>query len=199
MQKDINEALLVTSPSIDGLMTTARQPALTRASRQVRAETLAMFYAKSNFVAYINKFDFTPFIKWAQCISPRDSNHASESNVDRKLTAGHHIARVNVHVKLLDRLTCEEDIFRLVRDWTALNNHEAVHVKVHNLLIDPKKGRFAMVRRYDQRELVAQAMTLAERAKRESWQGEDALRAAFRDLVDRTVLGFLFHSDKYDS
>ena len=63
-REDRASELIVPTPFKDELMALATQPALTRVSRRVRAETLQMFYANNTFVAYFENFDFSGLVRW---------------------------------------------------------------------------------------------------------------------------------------
>lgn len=141
--------LIVASPFYDEAMTLAAQPAITRASRQLRSETLKMFYSTCTFVAYIKDFDFLRLIHWAQCITSSTSQ----------------LPKITVHVKLLTRLHCMYELLELVRDWRDLD-HSKLHLKIHNCYCrDPPIREEG----FDQRDTVVKAILTAEdlRAKGE--------------------------------
>jgi hypothetical protein len=114
-----DDALIVTCPRdlIDQAMTMARQPAITRVSRQMRAECLAMFYAKSCFAAYIKDSYFDPLYRWIRCITSNKAQVAFQ--------------KLCVHVFLMDKVWCEYDIYDLMQSWMGLE-HETIMVEVHN-------------------------------------------------------------------
>ena len=81
--------LIVATPACDDLMLLGDQPPLTRTSKQLRTETLGLFYANASFVAYIENFDFTNLVRWAKCITSTSSP-----------------TTVRVEVNLMSRIKC---------------------------------------------------------------------------------------------
>ena len=142
-----DEELIVATPFQDEAMSLATQPAITRVSRQLRLETLKMFYTECIFVAYIDHFDFLRFIHWARCIT-------SGSPPPYEVT---------VHVKLLSRLGCIYDLLELVREWRAIT-HTTLHLRVHNCYAG---GPVLRQPGFDQREIMVQAICAAEKLRQQ--------------------------------
>lgn len=159
-----DDALTVATPFLDEIMILAVQPAITRVSRQVRAESLAMFYAESTFVAYVRDWNFQDLFCWIRCVT---------RNPDPP--------KVNVHVKLLDLVKCEYQLLPLVRAWQDLS-HRSVHLTIHNCF-DGRSRHRLMHPAFDQRVLVTEAIRLAEELKAEEDFGELRLREACSKLV----------------
>lgn len=90
------------------------QPAITRANRQTRAESLAMFYAANTFYAWIDRFNFLPLISWVKCITSNP-----------KLPP----PKVRVELRLMHKMSCYVDLEKFARAWRDLR-HETVHVRV---------------------------------------------------------------------
>lgn len=67
--KERGDVLLVASPTSDDQMQSAVQPAITRASKQTRAESLKMFYANNELRAYVEYLDFRDLVRWARYVS----------------------------------------------------------------------------------------------------------------------------------
>lgn len=174
---DTDNALIVASPAFDEGMTLAMQPAITMLSKQIRAESLAMFYAQSNFVAYIRDFDFSELFQWVRCI-----------------TSAPTAPRVRVHVKLLDWVRCEYQLLRLMRAWRDLK-HETVHIEVHNCFDAPEVWPHLRLANpmsfpippptYDQRKLLVEAVREAEQLKARHDFTELKLREVCANLVGR--------------
>ena len=137
-----DDELIVASPFTDEAMNMATQPAITRVSRQIREETLKMFYANATFVAYIKDFDFTRLIHWARCITSAPSVSPS----------------VVVDVKLLSRIKCVYQLLGLVRNWRNLQ-HETLHLKIHKIYASQRVYRNAG---FDICALVVKAVRIAE-------------------------------------
>jgi len=161
----IETALVVTSPSIDADMTLAEQSPITMASRQTRAESLAMFYAHTKFVAYISDYNFQPLCRWVKSV-----------------TSARSAPTVKVHVKLLDQIKCEYQLLPLMRSWRNLK-HETIHLKIHDF--STRMGGPSAQRRFDQRRLLAEAITTAEELRAKGDIRELKLREVCTLLVLR--------------
>ncbi|KAK5138219.1 hypothetical protein LTR08_004915 [Meristemomyces frigidus] len=162
--RDIETALVIDTPFLDETMTLATQPAITRISKQVRAESLAMFYARTTFVAYLRENDFRKLCQWVRCV-----------------TLASIAPRVTVHVKLLDWVQCEYQLLQLMMMWRGLR-HETVHLKIHNCFIIGPNGRD-----FDQRQLVVETVEMAERLKVQKISSELRLRDECSSLVLRVA------------
>lgn len=143
-----DQELIVATPFEDEAMAFGNQPAITRVSRQLRSETLEMFYTNSNFVACIKDFDFIRFIHWARCTASSTSP----------------VPKITIHVKLLTRLHCAYELLELIRDWRDLD-HTNLHLKIHNCYCGPP-----VVRRpdSDQRRVVVRAIHIGEELRAKS-------------------------------
>ncbi|KXS96168.1 hypothetical protein AC578_2682 [Pseudocercospora eumusae] len=130
--------LVVASPAWDSIMTTGVQPGITRATRQTRAESLSMFYANNVFEAFIERFDFRQLIHFVRCA-----------------TSGPKPPKLDIHVKLLNRMTCFRGLLDLAYAWRKLK-HQSVHITVHSCLFDGSRSRY-------QSEIVSEAFNIAER------------------------------------
>lgn len=154
---------IIATPFRDDLMLFGDQPAITRVSKQIRAETLEMFYATNTFVAYIQDSDFDPLVRWVNCI-----------------TSSATYPRVIVEVKLLNRLTCAYKLLDLVRSWRDVK-HQNIHVRIHNCYRKVTGAVFRHASSY-QRQLVANAFGIAENLRQ---QGETTEKALLADLYDQ--------------
>ncbi|KAF2774434.1 hypothetical protein EJ03DRAFT_6678 [Teratosphaeria nubilosa] len=112
--RSYDNALIVASRCNDVLMVKAVQPAITRVSKQIRAESLGLFYARSTFAAYIEDTNFTALLEWARTIT---------QNADS-------LPAVLVQVCLMDRIACEFSILDLVQGWARLPPlaHEKIYL-----------------------------------------------------------------------
>ncbi|KAK4548343.1 hypothetical protein LTR36_010213 [Oleoguttula mirabilis] len=172
------DALLVVSPFIDDAMTLARQPAITKLSQQIRAESLAMFYDSNKFVAYIRAYDFRELCQWVKCV-----------------TSAPNPSTVRVHVKLMDWVLCEYQLLPLMRAWRDMK-HETVHLEIHNCIERTLSHPFQHVSfqpfrwetpTFDQRELLTEAIVEAEALKARGYFTELSLREACALLVQRVA------------
>jgi hypothetical protein len=150
------DQLIVATPCRDDLMSLGTQPPITRLSKQVRSETLEMFYTNSTFVAYIEEFDFKALIRWAASIS-----------------SGTTPPKVTVQVKLLDRIHCVYDSLDLVRAWRDINHH-TMHLRIHNCYTNQRQIIFRNPN-FDQRALVAKAIEIAEELRQRGSVAESEL------------------------
>ena len=157
------DELIVSTPFRDVAMTLATQPALTRVSRQVRYETLKMFYKNSTFVAYIDDFNFARLAHWAHCV-----------------TSGHSPPQISVDVKLLSRIRYIEKLLNLARRWREIS-HGTLHLRIHNCYA----GRPVLRLAFDQRELVVRTIELAESLREEGDHSEAGLIREFRKRFGR--------------
>ena len=148
-----SNALIVASPSIDKGMTVASQPAIARACRQTRAESLSMFYATSYFEAYIADWDFKDLCRWVRC-----------------LTSSPDMPQVTVHVRLLDRIICEYQLLKAMRLWRDVE-HSTIRVIVHDETRTSPS-------RFDQRRLLSHGLGEAEDIASDGDQSEVRLREA---------------------
>lgn len=156
----VETAMIIASPMIDKGMTLATQPAFTRVCRQLRAESLAMFYVNTTFVAYLVDWDIRDLCDWVHCIG-----------------SGGSLPEVTVHIKLLDGIKCEYQLLKLMRLWRDLE-HNDICLKVHD--ISPKLS----VPRFDQRELFKRAIDDAE----DLWMDGDKDELRLREVCSLAVL-----------
>lgn len=152
--------LVVASPFTDRLVKLATQPAITRVSQQLRAESLQMFYTNHEFVAYIEGFDFSGLIRWIRCITSQNKS-----------------LKVTVHVKLLDQMKCSYDLADLVRAW-RMCDASLVHLEIHNCY-----PRAQPRRSFDQRALVVKAIALAEALRGSVGLLEEDFQAQYKAIV----------------
>ena len=167
------DELIIATPCRDDLMSLGTQPPITKLSKQVRSETLEMFYANSKFVAYIEEFDFKALIRWAASISPSTTVH-----------------KVTVQVKLLDRIRCTYYLLDLVRAWRDINHHN-IHLRIHNCYTSRPRGALWNPN-FDQRALVTKAIEIAEKLRqRGSMTQKDLLDECHKhfEQIDRKHLG----------
>lgn len=165
--------LIVATPFQDDLMSVGTQPALTQASKQIRSETLEMFYSNTNFVAYIQNFNFTQLVRWAKCITSTSSP-----------------PQVTVHVKLQSLIRCAYQLTDLVRGWRDVNS-DTIHLKIHNDCLR-SLGPFYRIPSFDQRELVVRAIRAAEELRKRGDASESELTTVCYETfekVDRGSLG----------
>lgn len=137
-----SDELIIATPFKDDLMSFGTQPAITKLSKKIRSECLAMFYAQSTFVAYIHEWNFKGLIDWVGAVSsvPKHPD-------------------VTIHVKLMDRMQCTYETLDLVRAWRDIDlPHATVTLKIHNCYPHPVER----IQGFDQREVVALAIKAAE-------------------------------------
>ena len=166
------DQLIIATPFRDELMSFGAQPGITRVSKQVRFETLEMFYTNSTFVAYIQDVDFDPLVDWVNSI-----------------TAYGFSPKVRVEVKLLDRIKCAYELLSLVRLWKD-TEHQTIHLRIHNCYTDGT-GTVFRVAGFDQRKLVAEAVNIAERLRKQGETTEEELLIALHrqfENIDRWYL-----------
>lgn len=169
--------LVVASPFLDDLMALGIQPAITRTSKQLRSETLPMFYTNATFVAYIKGFDFSHLVRWAKNITSSPSP-----------------PKILVHVKLLDRISCVYQLRDLVRAWRHLDT-STVHLKIHNSYTPGARLVYRNMT-LDQRALVAKAVNAAETLRATSdWTEAGVFRACF-ELSDAADNRFVYGETK---
>ena len=157
--KHFESELIVASPN-SKLKATAMQPAITRISRQIRSESLKIFYANADFVAYIREFDFSKLIRWVKCHSLVD-------------TAVQGSPKVEVQVKLWDQMKCILDLLPFVQMWNGIE-HGKFHLTVHNCYPFPLARRS-----FDNRGIVVKAVQLAERLAPHETSDRNALQEVY--------------------
>lgn len=164
--------LIVAAPCYDDLMWLGDQPSITRVNRQLRSETLVMFYTINDFIAFVNDFDFTGLVRWAKCITSTPSP-----------------PKVKVHVRLLNDIRCAYQLLDLVRGWRDLEG-ATIHLTIHG-----RRSTVISTERsddFDQRELVVSAIRVAEalRAKGDFTEAE-LVRMCYSTFehTDRNDLG----------
>lgn len=91
-----DEPLVVTTPWLDNLMTAVMVPAISQTSRQLRADTLSLFYSSNTFTAYIENFNLRPLIDWLHVVDPN-------------------CRHVHVRVSLVDKIRCCWELFELAQ------------------------------------------------------------------------------------
>ena len=146
-----NGHLVICSPPGFENTTSAVQPAITQISRQVRAETLDLFYANNKFAAQISRFDFLELIRFVDCI-----------------TAGLPSPRkMKIHVHLMHNMctnifwggremnACYRGLIDFAIGWSILN-FDTIHLEIKsgmggNSKKNPRQSR-----------LVKEAITVAE-------------------------------------
>jgi hypothetical protein len=107
-----------------------------------------MFYTNSTFVAYIKDFDFRSLVRWVDCITSTASS-----------------PKITVHVKLLDRIKCAYELLDPVRLWRDIN-HQNIHLRIHNCYTGGL-GQVHRITGFDQRQLVATAVRIAEQLRQQ--------------------------------
>lgn len=93
----------------------ARQPAITQASHQTRKESLLMFYSRSTFYVWIDRFDFEPLIKWIEYATSEPTP-----------------PMIKMHIMLMDKMSCYEDLERFAAAWYSLENNRVKVEKVYS-------------------------------------------------------------------
>lgn len=163
---------IIAAPFYDELMSLGDQPPITQVARQLRSETLGIFYHDNTFIAYINNFDFTNLVRWAKCITSSPSAPA-----------------VRVKVKLRDHIRCAYQLVDLVRAWRDINGAN-IHLSIYGRYDVPLLTERA--KEFDQRELVVNAIHVAEalREKGDFTETELIARCYGRfENIDREYLG----------
>ncbi|KAF7198520.1 hypothetical protein HII31_00259 [Pseudocercospora fuligena] len=100
----VEENILIPSICHHRERTYAVQPAITKVNRQIRDESLSVFYGCNKFEVHVHRCDFDFFSEWM--------NTVGVSNRQRLR---------NIKFSLLDRWTCAEGLLDLVR-WMARAN-----------------------------------------------------------------------------
>ncbi|KAK5721848.1 hypothetical protein LTR15_006441 [Elasticomyces elasticus] len=154
--------LLVAGPCRHNDWPTAAQPALTQTSRQVRVESLPVFYGDNIFEAHVPNLDFGFFLSYMQGLGPQNVSYMREMSL------------TSVIAGWFGRVNCAVGTFEFVR-WCAT----AHGIKDLNL----RRGPLA---EHDQLILDMVSVALESRVKGET--SEPRLRAAFGTwLVDRDM------------
>lgn len=122
-----DEKLVVATPFKDELMRMGDQPAITRTCRQVRKETLATFYAKSKFVAYLDdaNVNVERLAKWCHAVSPT-------------LVASSATLPLHIHIKLVNSEGGSGDVTPMMRTWAQVP-YDNFHLRVQSSI--PKAQR----------------------------------------------------------
>jgi hypothetical protein len=99
-------------------------------------------------VAYIQNFEFKHLVRWVDCVTSNPS-----------------VPKVMVDVKLLGRIKCAYELLDLVQMWRDIKTQN-MHLRIHNCYTEGD-GVVYRVPGFDQRELVARAIGIAEQLQQQ--------------------------------